>query len=110
MSVVIEWIFLLKGIKAAIIVSATWEAFLDFNLGNNIVLVKECKASIKPKLTSNKPNAKAYFKVGVLVDITDIYVEKNNRIWGKLTNTWIVIQNMDGSPQAKIVNGWFSYL
>ena len=76
----------------------------EHNLGNNIVLVKECMASVKPKLTSNKPNDKAFFKVGVKVNITDIWIEKNNRIWGKLTNTWIVLQNKDGSPQARKVN------
>lgn len=74
-------------------------------IANNIVLVKNCKESVKPLLTSTKPNAQAYFKKGVTVGITDIYVEKNNRIWGKLTNTWIVIQNKDGKPQAKFIDG-----
>lgn len=76
----------------------------EHNLGNNIVKVKDCMASVKPKLTSNKPNDKAFFKVGVKVNITDIYIEKNTRIWGKLTNTWIVLQNKDGSPQARLID------
>lgn len=58
-------------------------------------------AKIKPLLTSKKPNDSAYFKVGVKVKITDIYVDKTTRVWGKLTNTWIVLQNKDGKKQVK---------
>ena len=73
----------------------------DHIIANNIVLVKDCMEHIKPLLTNTKPNAKAYFKIGSKVNITEIYHEKCGRIWGKLTNTWIVLQNKDGSPQAK---------
>lgn len=71
---------------------------------NNIVLVKQTKLSVRPKLTSQKPNDKAFFKVGVDVDITDIVVDSSNRVWGKLTNTYIVLCNKDGTPQAKKVD------
>lgn len=77
----------------------------EHEIANNIVLVKECMAKIKPKLTSKKPNDKAFLKVGATIDITDTYTDKTGRIWGKLTNTWIVIQNKDGTPQARIING-----
>lgn len=76
----------------------------DHVISNNIVLVKDCMARIKPLLTSTKPNDKAFFKVGSKINITDIYYEKNGRIWGKLTNTWIVLQNKDGSPQVKLLD------
>lgn len=71
---------------------------------NNIVLVKDTKLSVRPKLTSKKPNDKAFFKVGVNVDITDIIVDSANRVWGKLTNTYIVLCNKDGTPQAKRIS------
>lgn len=73
----------------------------EHNLGNNIVKVKECMNSVKPYLTSTNPNDDAYFKVGTIRDITEIYKDKENRIWGKLKNTWIVLCNKDGTPQAK---------
>lgn len=73
-------------------------------LTNNIVKVKNCMASVKPKLTSKKPNDKAYFKVGTVVNVTEIFRESNNRVWGKLKNTWIVLVNKDGTPQAKRVD------
>lgn len=71
---------------------------------NNIVLVKQTKLSVRPKLTSKKPNDKAFFKVGVDVDITEIVVDSSGRTWGKLTNTYIVLCNKDGTPQAKRID------
>lgn len=75
----------------------------NHTISNNIVKVKQCKSSVKPKLTSNKPNDKAFFKVGVEVNITEIYEDSVHRIWGKLENCWIVLCNKDGTPQAKMV-------
>lgn len=72
----------------------------EHHLGDNIVLVKNCFKNIQPLLTSQNPNDKAFFKVGTIRDITEIYVDKENRVWGKLTNTWIVLCNKDGTPQA----------
>lgn len=72
----------------------------EHHLGDNIVLVKECRKDIKPLLTSKNPNDKAFFKIGTIRDITEIYIDKENRVWGKLTNTWIVLCNKDGTPQA----------
>lgn len=71
------------------------------DLSNNIVKVKDCMTSIKPKLTSKKPNDNAFLKVGVKVEITETYIDKTTRIWGKLTNTWIVLRNKDKTPQAR---------
>jgi len=73
----------------------------DHKLGNNIVKVKECTKEVQKHLTSTKPNDDAYFKVGTKVNITEIYKETNGRVWGKLTNTWIVLCNKDGSKQAE---------
>lgn len=66
---------------------------------SNRVKVKQCMASVKPKLTSANPNDIAMFKVGVKVDITEIIV-KDNRIWGKLKNCYIVLCNKDGKAQV----------
>ena len=70
------------------------------NLGNNIIKVKECTASTKKVLTSTNPNADAKIKVGTDVIISGIYNE-NGRIWGAFGNCWIVICNIDGTPQAQ---------
>ena len=73
------------------------------NLGNNIVKVKECGASTKKVLTSTNPNADAKIKAGTDVIISGIYNE-NGRIWGAFGNCWIVICNIDGTPQAIKLN------
>lgn len=73
----------------------------DHTLKNNIVKVKECMSDIRPLLTSNKENDDAYFKVGVKRQITEIYIDKEKRVWGKLKNTWVVLCNKDGTPQVK---------
>ena len=69
-------------------------------LGSNIVKVKECTASTKKVLTSTNPNADAKIKVGTDVIISGTYNE-NGRIWGAFGNCWIVICNIDGTPQAQ---------
>lgn len=69
-------------------------------LTNNIVKVKECMDSVKPNLTSKKPNDNAIYKAGTIVNITEIYVDETTRVWGKLVNCWIVLCNKDGTPQA----------
>ena len=72
----------------------------DHRIANNIVKVGECMASVRPKLTSTNPKDDAFFKVGTIVDIKEIYVDNTSRVWGKLTNTWIVLCNKDGTAQA----------
>lgn len=72
----------------------------EHNLGNNIVKVKECMKNIKPLLTSKRPEDKAFFKIGVERTINEIFIDDEGRVWGKLTNTWIVLCNKDGTPQA----------
>lgn len=69
-------------------------------LTNNIVKVGKCFAAVRKNLTSTNPNNDAYYRVGTVVDITEIYVDETTRIWGKLQNCWIVLCNKDGTPQA----------
>lgn len=69
----------------------------------NRVKVKECMASVKKQLTSTKPNDIAMFKVGAKVEITEV-IEKDKRLWGKLKNSYIVIRNQDGTPQAQKID------
>lgn len=73
----------------------------DHILSDNIVKVGRCAASVRKNLTSKKWGAEAFYKVGTIVDITEIYVDETTRVWGKLQNCWIVLCNKDGSPQAK---------
>ena len=69
---------------------------------NNYVKVKECKPSVKPKLTSNKPNDKARFKIGVEIEITGFSTDKKGNLWGKLTNTWICVCDKNGNQVRKV--------
>ena len=76
------------------------------HLGNNIKKVKECMSwakSARNMLTKpNTPNANAYLKIGSVIDISEIINEKG-RIWGrwgKTGNDYIVLCNIDGTPQA----------
>ena len=75
------------------------------HLGNNIKKVKECASwakSARDMLTSKKPNDNAYLKTGSVIDISTIIDEKG-RIWGrwgKTDNDYIVLCNIDGTPQA----------
>lgn len=70
-------------------------------LTNNIVKVGKCMSSVRANLTSTNSNDDAYYKIGTIVDITEIYIDNENRVWGKLQNCWIVLCNKDGTPQAK---------
>lgn len=73
----------------------------DHYLGEEyIVKVGECYLDIRDDLTSNRLDDEAFYKAGTIVDITEIYEDETTRIWGKLRNCWIVLQNRDGSPQA----------
>lgn len=69
-------------------------------LGDNVVKVGRCMDSVKANLTSKNANDKAYYKVGTVVDITEVYTDSTNRVWGKLQNCWIVLCNKDGTPQV----------
>ena len=78
------------------------------HLGNNIKKIKECIAerwddSAYAKITPlNKPNADAYVKTGKDFEIEEI-IDENGRIWGrwgKTGNDYMVICNIDGTPQA----------
>lgn len=70
----------------------------------NCVKVKECYKDIYPYLVSTKPDDYAIYKKGTTLDITEIVKEDNGRIWGKLRNCYIVLQNKDGKNQAERVN------
>ena len=71
------------------------------NLGNNIQIVGLMKAA-KPYLTSQKFFDKAILKSGTVCKIDSIY-DENGRIWGAFGKYWIVLCNIDGTPQAKRV-------
>lgn len=73
-------------------------------LTDNIVKVGKCMSSVRPHLTSTNPNDKARYKIGTIVNITQVYTDKENRVWGKLQNCWIVLCNKDGTPQAEKVS------
>nr|DAE35588.1 MAG TPA: hypothetical protein [Caudoviricetes sp.] len=73
------------------------------SLGNNYVKVKETTQAIRGKLSSKNPNANAQIIKGTTITITEIYNE-NNRIWGKNYSGWVVLQNIDGTPQATKVS------
>ena len=75
----------------------------NHNLENNIIKVKQCTAATKKVLTSTNPNNNAKIKVGTQVAISKIYNE-NGRIWGAYGNCWIVLCNIDGTPQATKIN------
>lgn len=69
------------------------------NLGNNIQIVGLMKVA-KPYLTSQKFFDKAILKSGTECKIDSIY-DENGRIWGAFGKYWIVLCNIDGTPQAK---------
>lgn len=71
----------------------------DHNLTNNYVKVKECTSAMKNALTSKKSNDKAKIQVGRIITILDVYIEKNGRVWGKNYSGWVVLCNVDGTPQ-----------
>lgn len=69
------------------------------NLGNNIQIVGLMKAA-KPYLTSQNFFDKAILKSGTDCKIESIY-DEDGRIWGAFGKYWIVLCNIDGTPQAK---------
>ena len=71
---------------------------------NNIISVKDTKKSIRKNLTSNKPNDKAFYKLGTDVFVTKL-VEDNTRLWGKVDNCYIVLRNQDGTNQCEKLKG-----
>lgn len=71
-------------------------------VANNYVLVKDCMKSVQVKLTSNKPNDKARFKIGVSVDITGFETDKKGNVWGKMKNTYICVEDSTGKQVKKI--------
>ena len=70
-------------------------------VANNYVLVKDCMASVKPKLTSQKPNDKAKFKIGVTVELTAFEYDSKGNLWGKMKNTWICVKDSTGDQVVK---------
>lgn len=73
------------------------------DLGNNIVKVGDVMTSKRDLLTSTNPKDDAHYKVGTILDITEIYQDETSRVWGKTINTWVVLCNKDGTPQAERV-------
>lgn len=69
----------------------------------NRVRVKECLPATKKVLTSTRPNDIAMIKVGAIITITNVYSDNVGRLWGKYGNCYIVIRNVDGTPQAEKV-------
>lgn len=69
---------------------------------NNYVKVKECKPKVKPKLTSENPNAKARFKVGVQITVTGFATDGDGNLWGKMDNSYICVKDKTGNQVRKI--------
>ena len=71
------------------------------NLVLNIAKVGDLKLENRKYCTnSNNLNAKAKLKKGTECKIDGIY-DENGRIWGAYGQFWIVLCNIDGTPQAK---------
>ena len=70
------------------------------DLGNNIVKVKDTKLAIRNALTSKIPNFNAKIKKKTNITVLEIYVDDEKRVWGRNYSGWVVLQNMDGTPQA----------
>jgi len=68
----------------------------------NYVLVGECMASVKPKLTSNNPKDKARFKIGVEVEITGFATDKKGNLWGKMDTCYICVKDKTGNQVQKV--------
>lgn len=78
----------------------------EHSLKNNIHKVKDFKGInvTLNVLTSEKPNADAYMKKYTPFKVREIYKEANGRVWGRygtIVISWIVLCNVDGTPQAK---------
>ena len=70
-------------------------------VANNYVLVKECMASVKPKLTSQKPNDKARFKIGVTVELTAFEYDSKGNLWARMKNSYICVKDSTGDQVVK---------
>ena len=71
-------------------------------VADNYVLVKNCMASVKPKLTSIKGTDKAKFKAGITVDITGFATDSKGNLWGKMKNTYICLNDSTGKQATKV--------
>ena len=70
---------------------------------SNRVKVGQCLPEVRKQLTSTNKNDIAKFKIGSIVNITEIIYE-NKRVWGKMKNCYIVLCNKDGTKQARKIN------
>ena len=74
----------------------------DHKLGNKYILkVKDIMISKRDLLTSKNLNDDAYYNVSTVLDIKEIYIDSTSRVWGRTINTWVVLVNADGTPQAE---------
>ena len=74
----------------------------DHKLGNQyIIKVKDVMLSKRNLLTSSKLGDDAYYNVSTILDIKEIYIDSVNRVWGRTINTWVVLINANGEPQAE---------
>lgn len=75
-------------------------------IANNEKKVKDCASwdkSARDMLTSKKPNDIAKLKIGSKIDITEIIIESNNRIWGRwgtTGNDYICLCDKTGTENA----------
>ena len=74
----------------------------DHKLGSKyIIKVKDVMTTKRSLLTSTKLGDDAYYKVSTVLDIKEIYIDSDNRVWGRTINTWVVLVNADGTLQAE---------
>ena len=74
----------------------------DHKLGQQYILkVKDIMLSKRKLLTSKKLGDDAYYNISTILDIKEIYIDNMNRVWGRTINTWVVLINANGSPQAE---------
>lgn len=74
----------------------------EHKLGEQYILrVKDIMLTKRDLLTSTKLGDHAYYKVSTVLDIKEIYIDSVNRVWGRTINTWVVLVNADGTPQAE---------
>lgn len=73
------------------------------NLGFNVAKIKELRPATRKYCTNpNNKNAEAILRKDVVCKIDAIY-DENGRIWGAFGQFWIVLCNIDGTPQARKV-------
>ena len=74
----------------------------EHKLGEQYILrVKDIMLTKRDLLTSTKLGDHAYYKVSTVLDVKEIYIDNVNRVWGRTINTWVVLVNADGTPQAE---------